>query len=81
MRWLWIAECGGPSLCRQMLATGADPSVAYRLVSTRTGLNWTELRKRGALWFIETMFRPGTRFRKPTSKGADRRLVEPKRRA
>lgn len=81
VRWLWVAETGGRSLSQQMLASGADPSVAYRLVRTRTGLRWKELLTRGTLWFVETVLRPSSMPRGSSSKGDDRRLPGSRRRA
>ena len=80
-RWLWIAEMEGRSLCQQMLASGADPSVAYRLVRARTGLTWRELRQRGTLWFVNAMVRPRAGADSSRSKGESPRRVESGRRA
>lgn len=53
-RWLWTAEAMGEALSAQALRVGRDSAVAYRLIKTRTGLPWTECRRRGTAWFIET---------------------------
>ncbi|HET7025026.1 MAG TPA: hypothetical protein VFI39_07485, partial [Gemmatimonadales bacterium] len=53
-RWLWMAETMGEALSAQALRVGRDSAVAYRLIKTRTGLPWTECRRRGTAWFVET---------------------------
>jgi hypothetical protein len=67
--WIEDWEDRRMALSRQVLRTGSDPAVAYRLVRRLTGMPWTELRRKGSAWawahFLEQLDRqrltPGTR--------------------
>lgn len=59
-RWLWTAETMGESISAQSLRVGRDSAVAHRLIKARTGLTWTECRRRGLVWFVETYLTVGT---------------------
>ncbi len=55
----WVDEWQerGTALCRQAVRVGRDPSVCYRLVKRMTGLEWTDLRRRGSSWIVKRVAR------------------------
>ncbi len=53
--WLVESELQGTSLCRAALAEAQDPGSRYRLVKRLTGLDWSQVRSRGLLWFVEEL--------------------------
>src|SRR5882672_6979950 len=57
MRWVDEWEERGTALCRQAVRAGRDPSVCYRVVRRMTGVDRTDLQRRGSSWVAKRVVR------------------------